>query len=689
MSDFRHRMLAMIVVALVVGAGTVSAEEPPEEEELSETEEEGDEDEQEPDEDGEVAEEEDGDDAVDEEEPEERPDDWETSLRDRISPVMNDEGAVGFHGIASAKSPGTMNFQVGLFGRATGGSDFIRYNDEHGGWTGSVLFNGWFNEYFGVHFRTQARNSVNTFGRPEAMLSQGDTSLGATARYPVSDGISLGGDLGFFVPTEFGNVSFNPGSTSIRPRALMTFDFDEIAGERDDMYVPLVAHANIGYRFDNSENTVQEGVRIDRLERHAYGVSAYDGVEMGLGLEAPLPYVTPFLGWNLDIPVNASGDVCGDDRPLACVEDVGASSFPQKMSIGAKTEPIDNLGLHAGMDIGLTAEQAEGVPPTIPYEFNFGVSWNIDPSAQAEPVDLEIEYADPERGSIEGLVLDGETGDPVEEVRISYADNDLPDQLSGEESGLFQTYEFLIGSEVEMQLEHPDYEPQQVRHQLDEAGDRLEVAMEPLPDPGVLRGTVLDTEGEPVGGVSLEVRSDDGEQTRLETDDQGRFEGEVEGSGTMRVVAAHDNFLATGDQLELERGGEADIDVAMRAVDEWRAEVTDTEIITEGDIEFETDGTTPRDESGELLDQIAALLLEHGDIETLEIQGHTDDQGEDDELAVLSQERADAVREALAERGIDPDRLETEGYGATQPMVPNTSSRNRTLNERIEFHIVD
>lgn len=689
MNDLRHRVLGLLTaLALIGGAATAVADEAPDEEEDAEVEAEelaeDDQDLEEAAEDEQALEDEET-----AEENEERPEGWETSLRDRISPVMNHEGAPGFHGIASADSPGSMNFQVGLFGRATGGTDFIRYNDEHGGWTGSALLNGWFNEYFGAHFRVQARNSVNTFGRPQAMLSQGDVNLGGIARYPVGDGISLGGDLGLFVPSQFGNAGLTPSGTSVRPRAIATFDFDAIAGRQADMYIPVVAHANLGYRFDNSENTVDEGVRIDRIERHAYGVSAYDGLEMGVGVEFPLPYVTPFVGWELDIPVNATGDVCADGRPLDCVEDVGGSAYPQKMSLGAKAEPIGNLGLHAGIDIGLTADQAEGVPPTLPYEFGFGVSWNIDPSAQAEPVDLEIEYAEPERGAIEGLVLDRETGDPIEGARIEYPGADASAQLTAEDSGLFRSYDFVVGSEMELAIDHPDYETQEVRHQLDEAGERLEVALEPLPDPAVVSGTVLDQEGEPLGGVSVEFRTADGDRFEVDADDQGRFDAEVQEAGPVTLVAEREGFLPGGQRFEVERGDEIGLDVALSGVEEWMAEVTATEIVTDGSIDFAEGEATLRDEDDELLDQVAALLLRHPELESIEIQGHTADQGEDDELTVLSQERAEAVRDALVDRGVDPERLQVEGYGATQPLLPNTSSRNREMNRRIEFHIVE
>ena len=69
----------------------------------------------------------------------------------------------------------------------------------------------------------------------------------------------------------------------------------------------------------------------------------------------------------------------------------------------------------------------------------------------------------------------------------------------------------------------------------------------------------------------------------------------------------------------------------------------------------------------------------------LEIQGHTDNVGEAGYNLKLSQSRADAVRKYLTSHGIAPDRLTAKGFGATQPIVPNTTEGNRALNRRVQF----
>ena len=54
-------------------------------------------------------------------------------------------------------------------------------------------------------------------------------------------------------------------------------------------------------------------------------------------------------------------------------------------------------------------------------------------------------------------------------------------------------------------------------------------------------------------------------------------------------------------------------------------------------------------------------------------------------LIPLSQNRAKVVKEALVQRGIAPERIETEGYGGSSPLVPFSDLQKRWINRRVEF----
>jgi outer membrane protein OmpA-like peptidoglycan-associated protein len=71
----------------------------------------------------------------------------------------------------------------------------------------------------------------------------------------------------------------------------------------------------------------------------------------------------------------------------------------------------------------------------------------------------------------------------------------------------------------------------------------------------------------------------------------------------------------------------------------------------------------------------------------IELAGHTDNVGNKDALMKLSQDRVTAVITYLEKKGIRKDRIDGKGYGATQPLAPNTTEANRQRNTRVEERI--
>lgn len=72
----------------------------------------------------------------------------------------------------------------------------------------------------------------------------------------------------------------------------------------------------------------------------------------------------------------------------------------------------------------------------------------------------------------------------------------------------------------------------------------------------------------------------------------------------------------------------------------------------------------------------------------IEIAGYTDDTGDQAANVALSQQRADAVRNALIQAGVDPTMLVAKGYGAANPVASNDLFEGRVRNRRIEYHLV-
>ena len=71
----------------------------------------------------------------------------------------------------------------------------------------------------------------------------------------------------------------------------------------------------------------------------------------------------------------------------------------------------------------------------------------------------------------------------------------------------------------------------------------------------------------------------------------------------------------------------------------------------------------------------------------VEVSGHTDSDGSDAANQRLSEARARAVRESLAQAGIAPDRVVAVGHGEAKPAFPNDTAENKRRNRRIEFAV--
>jgi outer membrane protein OmpA-like peptidoglycan-associated protein len=88
------------------------------------------------------------------------------------------------------------------------------------------------------------------------------------------------------------------------------------------------------------------------------------------------------------------------------------------------------------------------------------------------------------------------------------------------------------------------------------------------------------------------------------------------------------------------------------------------------------------------LNQLSILLMSYPTLHLL-IAGHTDSIGSAAYNLNLSTQRAEAVVNYLISHGIAPERLQSKGYGATQPIADNNTEKGRALNRRTEAIIID
>jgi len=150
-----------------------------------------------------------------------------------------------------------------------------------------------------------------------------------------------------------------------------------------------------------------------------------------------------------------------------------------------------------------------------------------------------------------------------------------------------------------------------------------------------------------------------------------------------RALAEKDSLLAA-QKAEAQRKLDA---LSSKAISVYR-DARGT-ILSMSDILFEFGKADLKQELRENLSAIGAILQSLLTESKVIVEGHTDNIGTPTANQKLSEERAKAVMKYLVERGIDPSRMQSVGYGLTKPVADNKTEEGRAKNRRVELVIKD
>jgi OmpA-OmpF porin, OOP family len=87
------------------------------------------------------------------------------------------------------------------------------------------------------------------------------------------------------------------------------------------------------------------------------------------------------------------------------------------------------------------------------------------------------------------------------------------------------------------------------------------------------------------------------------------------------------------------------------------------------------------------LDEVVQMMKENSKIE-IQLEGHTDNQGNPKINLQLSQNRVEAVKKYLVDKGIAKNRIQTKAFGGTQPLRNEMTQEARALNRRVEMRVL-
>lgn len=150
----------------------------------------------------------------------------------------------------------------------------------------------------------------------------------------------------------------------------------------------------------------------------------------------------------------------------------------------------------------------------------------------------------------------------------------------------------------------------------------------------------------------------------------GAVAGAVIGAAIGRRMDQQERELREIPGVEVSRPSEGEIEVSLTS-----------------DILFDTDSSALRSDSRQTLRELATTFSRYSDINNIEVSGHTDSTGTDDHNLGLSQRRAGAVRDYLADQGVPTGRIVARGYGESRPKSSNDSASGRQLNRRVEISV--
>ena len=119
-----------------------------------------------------------------------------------------------------------------------------------------------------------------------------------------------------------------------------------------------------------------------------------------------------------------------------------------------------------------------------------------------------------------------------------------------------------------------------------------------------------------------------------------------------------------------------------------RSEMTTGSTIQLEHVYFEADSSRIRKESVVALNELFEFMETYRDI-VIEIGGHTNSYPPDEYCDRLSEARAKAVSDYLAQKGIPRSRLKFKGYGKRKPIASNDTKAGRNKNQRVEIKILE
>jgi outer membrane protein OmpA-like peptidoglycan-associated protein len=280
-------------------------------------------------------------------------------------------------------------------------------------------------------------------------------------------------------------------------------------------------------------------------------------------------------------------------------------------------------------------------------------------------------------GTVNGVVLDAASGQPIAGAAVNLADA----ALTSDGGGRFGLAKVDAGK-VRVAASATGYTPGATTAGL-KAGDTIQVTvtLEPITI-GTITGIITDAAtGRPVAGAQVLAGGQ-----MVETDAQGRFSLSEIPAGAVSVEVRDADYGNASGTGQLGRGGTLDMAIALSARSEdvaaLRRALDQGGVVDLYGIRFDSGKDQFKPSS---LPTLRAMLelMQNAPGQRFTVEGHTDSDGSDGYNQALSERRAATVVKWLADRGIKHARLDARGMGEGSPVASNDTVSGKALNRRV------
>lgn len=169
----------------------------------------------------------------------------------------------------------------------------------------------------------------------------------------------------------------------------------------------------------------------------------------------------------------------------------------------------------------------------------------------------------------------------------------------------------------------------------------------------------------------------------VKADQNGKFSLQLEPDQDYELLVSADGYIKEREKVLL--SSNADQEGLQRNILLTPIEVGAT--VNLENVLFDRGTATMLPGSEENLDEVVDFLKENPNI-SIEVSGHTDNQGRADLNLLLSQDRAKEVKAYIVANGVDAERIIEKGYGGSKPIASNAIEEERRKNRRVEFTII-